>query len=68
MSSNSSSGSTGSGAATLLGVLFVGLKLTGYINWPWVWVLAPFWIPLAIVVGLLLLAGLATILAELLKK
>lgn len=29
----------------LLGLLFIGLKLTGHINWPWVWVLAPFWIP-----------------------
>lgn len=68
MSSGSSTNYTGPGTATLLGVLFVGLKLTGYINWPWIWVLAPFWIPLAIVLGLLLLAGLATVLAELLKK
>ena len=29
----------------LLGVLFVGLKLTGYITWSWLWVLSPFWIP-----------------------
>ena len=28
----------------LLGVLFVGLKLTNYITWSWLWVLAPFWI------------------------
>lgn len=33
---------------TLLLVLFIGLKLTGYINWPWLWVLAPLWIPLVI--------------------
>lgn len=32
----------------LLGVLFIGLKLTGYIDWSWLWVLAPFWIPLAL--------------------
>lgn len=31
-----------------LGLLFIGLKLTGYISWPWVWVLAPIWIPLAL--------------------
>ena len=28
----------------LLTVLFIGLKLTGYIHWSWVWVLAPFWV------------------------
>lgn len=27
----------------LLGVLFVGLKLTGYIDWSWWWVTLPFW-------------------------
>lgn len=39
---------------TLLTVLFVGLKLTNYIDWSWWWVLAPLWIPVAIVtLGLL---------------
>jgi hypothetical protein len=27
-------------------ILFIGLKLTGYIAWPWLWVTAPVWIPL----------------------
>lgn len=27
----------------LFGVLFVGLKLTGHIDWSWFWVTAPFW-------------------------
>lgn len=40
----------------LLGVLFVGLKLGGVITWPWIWVLAPFWGPLALVGVVLLLA------------
>ena len=30
----------------LLCVLFVGLKLTGYIAWSWVWVTSPIWISL----------------------
>ena len=34
----------------LLTIAFVVLKLTGYITWSWWWVLAPTWIPLAIVV------------------
>lgn len=28
----------------LLTVLFIGLKLTGYISWSWLWVLSPLWI------------------------
>lgn len=34
----------------LLAVLFIGLKLTGHINWSWLWVLAPIWGPFAFVV------------------
>lgn len=33
---------------TLLGVLFIGLKLTGHIAWSWLWVLSPFWLPFAL--------------------
>lgn len=43
---------------SLLGVLFVGLKLTGHITWPWVWVLAPFWMPLAVVIVLAVIAAI----------
>lgn len=40
---------------SLLTVLFIGLKLTGHINWSWWWVLSPIWISfcLAILVFLL---------------
>ena len=27
----------------LLGLMFIGLKLTHQIDWSWWWVLAPFW-------------------------
>lgn len=40
----------------LLGLIFITLKLTGYINWSWLWVLAPFWIPLALAFLLILAA------------
>lgn len=46
----------GVGVSGLLGVLFVGLKLTGHISWPWLWVLSPFWIPLAIAAVALMVA------------
>ena len=41
----------------LLLILFIGLKLTGHIDWAWHWVLAPLWLPLAIA-GVLILLGL----------
>ncbi|MCI0358297.1 MAG: hypothetical protein L0211_07430 [Planctomycetaceae bacterium] len=37
-----------------LAILFITLKLCGVIQWPWVWVLAPLWGPVAFVSGLLL--------------
>ena len=41
----------------LLTLLFIGLKLTNYITWSWWWVLAPLWIPSAIVLIILMIAG-----------
>lgn len=46
---------------SLLVVLFIGLKLTGHITWPWLWVLAPIWVPLAIS-GVVVVIVLAVIL------
>ena len=43
--------------STLLTVLFVGLKLTNYIDWSWWWVLAPLWIPMVLIILLILLIG-----------
>lgn len=40
----------------LLQVAFIVLKLCNVINWSWWWVLAPTWIPLAIVMLLWLVA------------
>ena len=34
----------------LLALIFIILKLTGEIDWSWWWVLAPFWIPWALVI------------------
>jgi len=53
MSENKTSYSGGIGTTGLLGVVFVTLKLCGVINWSWLWVLAPFWLPLAILLGFL---------------
>ncbi len=62
MSNNSSSSSSGGiGFAGLLTVLFVGLKLTGYIAWSWLWVLSPLWIGLAVALSFLILLPLVVL-------
>lgn len=53
MSEGSSSSSGGVGFTGLLTVLFIGLKLTGHIDWSWWWVLSPIWIGFALFVGVL---------------
>lgn len=49
MAASNTTTSSGIGVTGLLGLLFIGLKLTGYITWSWWWVLSPFWIPVVIV-------------------
>jgi len=47
--SNDSSSSSKSGGISfpdLLTIVFIVLKLTDVIDWPWVWVLSPIWIVL----------------------
>ncbi len=44
----------GTGTLSLLGIAFIVLKLTNYINWSWWWVLAPFWIPICLIAVLVL--------------
>ena len=34
---------------SLLTAALVGLRLTGVVNWPWVWVFSPIWLPLSAV-------------------
>lgn len=43
----------GLGFGGLLTVLFIGLKLTGHIDWGWLWVLAPIWVPVIFALVLL---------------
>jgi hypothetical protein len=49
-SGSNNSSSSGIGFCGLLTIVFIVLKLTHFINWSWLWVLAPSWIPLAIVI------------------
>ena len=60
---------SGGGASftTILGIVFIILKLTGVISWSWLWVLAPFWIPLALVVFILIIVAIITIIATIIR-
>ena len=44
MASDEKSGG-GIGFFGMLAILFIGLKLAGFIDWPWALVLAPIWAP-----------------------
>lgn len=47
---------------TVLGIVFIILKLTGVIAWSWLWVLAPFWFAAAIALAFfLVILGIAAI-------
>jgi hypothetical protein len=48
--------SNGIGFAGVLTILFIGLKLTHFINWSWWWILSPLWISAIISIFLLLVA------------
>jgi len=55
------------GFTSLLALLFIGLKLGGFVKWSWVWVLSPIWIPWAIillVLGIIFLVGIVVAMLE----
>jgi hypothetical protein len=64
MANNNQQKSGGISFFGLLTILFIGLKLTGYIAWSWFWVLSPVLIPLLIVLALFVLAGIARIVTK----
>lgn len=57
MSEHPNSSSGGIGFVGLLTILFIGLKLTGYIDWSWWWVLSPIWISAMVVIAILAIAA-----------
>jgi len=63
MKNNSSSG--GIGFFGLLGIVFITLKLLDVIDWSWIWVLAPIWIPMSIGISILLFIGVCALIIKL---
>ena len=64
-----------SGSFTILGIIFVILKMTKtmpFADWSWIWILSPFWIGFAIailfIVGIGVFALIALIMAAIAEK
>ena len=39
----------------ILSIVFITLKLTGAIDWPWIWVLSPIWLTMLFIIFVVLL-------------
>ena len=53
---------------SMLGIMFIGLKLNGTIDWSWLWVLSPFWVPFALVAGVFSVVFIYMVLADVLRR
>lgn len=51
----------GIGFTGLLAIAFIVLKLCHVIDWSWLWVLSPLWIPIALVVVLMIVSLIVVI-------
>ena len=59
--------STSIGLSTILFLIFLTLKLAGIgevATWSWWWVTSPLWIPLVLIVGIVVIIGLATYITD----
>ena len=55
MTTNSS---TGISFTSLLAVAFIVLKLIGYIDWSWWWVLSPLWLPFVVGITIIIVVAI----------
>jgi hypothetical protein len=58
MSNDKSNSSNGIGLGMILFLIFMTLKLTGYITWSWWYVTLPLWGPIAAVFGIALILAI----------
>lgn len=56
--------SGGAGLATVIGIVFIILKLVGVIAWSWWWVLSPFWIPLGLALVIAIVSWVAILIIK----
>ena len=55
--SNGNSNGGGIGFCGMLAIVFIALKLTGFIDWPWLLVLSPIWGVWLLVIVLAIIAA-----------
>ena len=65
---SSTSASGGIGFTGLLTIVFIVLKLTGYIDWSWWWVVSPMWITTIIALVIVLVIILAVFVGAIVKR
>lgn len=58
----------GLGVSWILFFIFLILKLTGAITWSWIWVFAPLWIPIGILIIFGAILTLLLVLMEVINK
>ena len=46
-------GMIGTGFFSLMFLMFLGLKISGLIDWDWIWVFAPLWVPALLVLAII---------------
>ena len=52
----------------LLTIVFIALKLTGFIKWSWLWVLSPLWIEFLIAIVIILIIFIAAVIVAIKNK
>ncbi len=55
---HTSNSGAGIGFLGLLTLLFIALKLIGVIDWSWIWVLSPLWIPIVLLAIVIIVIAL----------
>lgn len=55
---------SGLGYGSVVQIVFIILKLTGLIDWPWLWVSSPLWIGLLAAAVLILIAIVVSLINE----
>lgn len=54
----------GTGFIGLLQLIFITLKLIGKIEWSWLWVLSPLWLPTAVGMSIILILIIIKLIVE----
>lgn len=66
--SNNNGRNSSIGFLGLLTIVFITLKLLNVIEWSWIWVLAPIWIPTILVILFLIVLFVILVIAEIKDK